>query len=415
VYDASVLTFEDSALVDNYFRHATVDRAGSTLNATRTVFARNTKLTSEEAAIAVLGGGIVKLSQSAILDSVTSGIRVEDEGSRADVEESVIRRTSGKLADNGGLGVFAISKGVVNLVSSAVTDHPVLGVYSGKGGGTVTLSKSVLAGLPPGTSPELGRCAQAAETGHLDMTDTVVIGCPQSGIGLQQGGTGTFEHIYVKDARPVKDPRFGSYGGFGLLVEDGSTATVARSSFVDDSLAGMTSSGSTVTAEAVLIRGTKELEGLTAGSAVQVSRSGTMTVTRSAFADNTLETVLVTAGRFSMSASTVHGTTKSVDGLFGHGIAIFANGQIDLTDTAVYDSTGVGLIADGGEARVVGGTFARNQVAVHVQNGSSLAQSDDAGDLGSGEIRISGSTRFVDNATRVGSGDIPVSPPPLDP
>lgn len=419
VYDAGVLTFEDSALADNYFHHAVVDGEGSTLIAKRTVFARNTRLSGEEAAISVVKGGLAKLSQSAILDSLTTGVSVEGAGSRAELEESVIRRTKGTIAESGGVGVFTATGGVAKLVSSAVTDHPVLGVYGGKDGGTVILAKSVILGTPPGGDVEFGRGASAAEKGRLEITDTAVIGCPQSGVGLQATASGTFDHLYVKDSRPIKqrvDNKIIDHGGFGLLVEDSSTATVTRSSFDGNTLAGVTSSlGSTVTVEAVLVRGTKEIPDLTAGTAFQVAANGTMTVTRSALVGNSLESVLVASGGFfSMTASTVHGTRATADGRFGHGIAVFTGARAELTDTAVYDSAAVGLISDGGQALVRGGTFARNQIALHAQNGASISQSDAAGDLASGEVRISASTRFIDNATRIGNGVLAVPGSPLE-
>ena len=415
VYDGSVLTLEDYAFVDNYFRHASVDNEGSTLIAKRTVFARNTKLKGEDAAIWVGAGALAKLSQSAILDSVTNGVRVTGANARVELEESVIRRTSGKLAASGGVGVFAADQGSVKLVSSAVTDHPVLGLYAGRAG-TVVTSKSVVLGTPAGGVVEFGRGISGAEKGRLEVSDTAVIGCPQSGVGLQAAGTGTFDRLYVKDSRPIEEKTSGLYGGFGLLVEDGSTATVTRSSFVGNALAGMTSMrNANVTAEAVFIRDTKEVPGLTAGSGVQLARSGVMTMKRSALVGNAQQSVLVASGGiFSMTSSTVHGTILSAGGLFGHGVTIFTGASVELVDTAVYDSAGVGLISDGGEARVSGGTFARNEVALHAQNGAIITQSDAAGTLASGEVRISGGTRFVDNASRVGNGVLALPKPPLE-
>jgi hypothetical protein len=387
---------------------------GSTLVATHTVFARNTKLSGEEAAISLGEGGVARLSRSAILDSVTVGIAVSDAGSRAELEESVIRRTSGKLAEAGGVGVFTQTGGVAKLVSSAITDQPVLGAYAGKDGGTIVLTKSVIVGVPPGANAEFGRGASGSSKGRLELTDTAVVGCPQSGVGVQLGSSGTFDRLYVKDSRPSKES-IGDYGGFGLLVEDGSTATVTRSSFVGNSLVGVTSTkGAKVSGEAVLVRGTKELQAAGLGSAFQIARSGTMTMKRSALVGNVGESALVTSDGFlSMTTSTVHGTRTSAAGAFGHGFVVFTGGHLELTDTAVYDSAGVGLISDGGQALVVGGTFARNAIALHAQNGASLSQSDAAAPLASGEVRISTSTRFVDNTTRVGNGVLPVPKSPL--
>jgi hypothetical protein len=422
VYDGSVVTLEDTAVVDNYFRQATVDSKDdggpgvSTLIATRTLFARNSKYMGEESGISVINGGLVKLSQSAVLDSYGQGINVTGAKSHADLTESVVRRTAGALATNGGVGVIATTSGSVTLTSSAVTENPVLGVYAGGGGGIVTLDKSVIVGVPPAQKVEFGRGASAS-TGTLTMTETAVIGCPQAGIGLQTKGTGTFDHVYVRDSRPypLSSSPTGEYGGFGMLVEDSSTAKVTNSTFEHNALAGLTSNtSSTVTAEAVLVRDTQELLKLTGGTGLQIAANGTMTMTRSAITGSIAESVIVTSGgKLSMTDSTVHGTVRDSDGLFGHGIAVFAMSRVDLTNTAVYDSAAVGLVGDGGgQAFVRGGTLAKNAVALHAQNGSMITQSDADSDLTAGEMRISTTTRFVANDSRVGSGVIvlPVSP-----
>jgi len=416
VYDGSVLTLEDTAVVDNYFRHATVDGKGSTLNATSTVFARNTKLagSDEEVSISVEDGASAKLVKSAVIDSLHAGVTVTGEGSTVELSESVIRRVSGKLKTSGGVGLTAFKSGVAKLVSSAISDMPVLGAY-GDGGGLVVLEGSTIVGLPPGAAVEFGRGASASKGGRLQFKDAAIIGCPQSGVGLQEEASGTFERLYVRDARPIRES-IGDFGGFGLLVEKASKATVTRSSFVGNTLAGITSNyDSEVTAEAVLVKSTRAIPGLTPGSALQVAVNGKLTMTRSALVGNTTETAIVTSGgALSLVRSTVHGTAKDGDGQFGHGIAVFPEATALLDDVAVYDNPAVGIISDGGRALVRGGLFARNAVAVHAQNGASVTQSDAAAeDLGGGELRVSTTTRFLDNGARVGNGVIAVPEAPI--
>lgn len=417
----SVVTLEDSAVVDNYFRHVTVDGRDaapdvSTLIATRTVFARNTKHTGMEAAITALDGGLVELSRSAVLDSYGQGIHVADEGSRAALDESVVRRSRGTLAENAGIGVAVMAKGVVELVSSAVTDHPVVGVYAGKEGARAVLEKSVVVGVPADQKVEFGRGVSASQGARLEMTDSAVVGCPQSGVGLQMSAIGVFEHVYVAGSRPYDSKTaIGQFGGFGLLVEDGSTATVKRSSFVDNTAAGLTSMHEAeVTADAVLVRGTKELSSFGAGSGLQVGRAK-MTVTHCAISGSSSESVVVGSGAVvSMSACTVHGTSRSASGSFGHGIVVFSSGRAELADTAIYDHPGVALVSDGGQAIVRGGVIARSSVAVHAQHGASISQSDATDELADGELRISSTTRFVDDETRIGSGVLALPKPPIE-
>lgn len=422
VYDGSVLTLEDVALTDNYFRHATVDGAGSTLNATRTVFARNTKLSGsdEEVSISVEDGALAKLVDSAVIDSLHEGLTVTGEGSVLELERSVVRRTSGKLKTSGGLAVSAFEKGRAHFVDSAITDMPVLGAYAGKGGGVVALERSTIVGLPASAANvEFGRGASASEGGRLEMKDVAVVGCPQSGIGVQAKSSGTFDHVYVKDSRPIKEDLAtgpSDYGGFGLLVEEESTATITNSSFVGNTLAALTShQDSEVTAEAVFVKGTRPIPGLTPGSALQVARRGKLTVTRSALVGNTTESALVTSGgTISLVKSTVHGTVKDAEGAFGHGLTVFEGASMFLDDVAVYDNPAVGLVSDGGQSFINGGLFARNGIAIHAQNGATVTQADAAEGLAGGELRVSGSTRFVDNGTRVGNGVIALPQKPIE-
>ncbi|MBS2018655.1 MAG: right-handed parallel beta-helix repeat-containing protein [Deltaproteobacteria bacterium] len=422
IYDGSVLTLEDTALTDNYFRHATVDGAGSTLDARRTVFARNTKLTGsdEESAVYVEDGALAKLVESIVIDSLHEGARVTGEGSTLELERSVVRRTSGRLKAGGGLGLSVFDKGRVRLVDSAVTDMPVLGLYAGKGGGVVAMERSTIVGLPPSaTNVEFGRGASASEGGRLELKDVAVVGCPQSGLGLQMKASGTFDRVLVKDARPIKETLStgpSDYGGFGLVVEKESTATITNSAFLGNTTSGISSNfGSEVTAEAVLVRGTREIPGLLPGSATQVATSGKMTFTRSALVGNTSETAMATtSGVLSIAKSTVHGTRKDVVGAFGHGLAVFQGASIFLDDVAVFDHPAVGLVSDGGQAFVNGGLFARNGIAVHAQNGASVTQVDGNEGLGGGELRVSSSTRFVENGARVGNGVVALPNAPLE-
>jgi|GEM_PF-2225625 len=418
VYDGSVLALEDAAVVDSYFRHATIDGKGSTLKAARTVFARMTKLVgaSEEVGVAAEDGALVELSQSAVLDSIHQGVRVTGAGSNAVLRESVIRRTSGRVKESGGVGLFVSTKGTAQVLSSAVTDSQVLGVYAGKDSGVVAVENSSIIGVPKGTPVEFGRGAGAGDGGRLEMKNTAVIDCPQSGIGLQFASSGRLERVYVKGSRPIPES-IGEYGGFGLLVEQGSTAEVLQSSFDGNALAGMTSAHeSEVTADGVLIRGTRELETFNAGSAVQIAKSGRMTMTRSALVGNTGTTALVhSGGLLTMGSSTIHGAVLGVGDTFGHGVTVFADARIELDGVAIFDNPGVGLVSDGGQAAVRGGVFARNAVALHVQNGAAITQSDvPATDLGAGELRVSTTTRFVANATRVGTGEIALPAAPID-
>lgn len=414
-YDGSQLVLEDVAVVDNYFRNITVNHARTRLEATGVYVARNTALSASaaEGGVVVELGSSAVLSRSVVTDSVHGGVRVEGAGSSAEIVESIVRRATGKLRDNAGVGVLALNAAKVKIVSSAVTEHPVLGAYAGEGA-SLEIEKSVFLGPPASRVVEFGRGANASEGASLDVRDSAFIDLPQSGLGVQFDSKGNFDRVLVQGSRPLMES-IGEFGGFGLLVETGSSATVTRSSFESNALSGISvNQSATATAEGVLVRATRIAAAAGTGSAAQVAREGQLTVRRSAFVGNASTTAIAAKTcTLRLVDSTLHGTVKGLDDSFGHGVTVFDDAVVELENVAVFDNPGVGFVSDGGRARVVGGVFARNSVGVHAQNGAQLAESDDASELGPSEVRVSSSTRFVGNGSRVGSGVVAV-PRPLE-
>jgi hypothetical protein len=147
------------------------------------------------------------------------------------------------------------------------------------------------------------------------------------------------------------------------------------------------------------------------GSGVALGEGGTIEIER-LIVERTLGIgVLAVRGAgsvFRLKKSVVRDTLLSPKFSFGYGIAGGAGSTIELEDTVISGSPVVGLAGVGGAGRVAGGAFVRNRVAIHVQDGSTLQSADDDGDLGETELRVSSSTSFEGNETKVGSGAIPV-------
>lgn len=409
-YAASVITIEDSAIVDNYFRNVSVQDRNTRLEVSRSVLARNTKLSASapSAALSVDAGATARIAHSVITDSAGLGIHADGVGSVVEVDQSIIRRATGILKDSQGIAVLAIEGARVALTSSAITDQGVLGAYAGIGA-TVAMKSSVVRGPPASQKTEFGRGAQAADNGTLDLEDTAFIGLPQSGIGVQQGGHARLEHVYVRDSRPIAES-IGDFGGFGLMVQDSSNATVKRSTFEHNALSGMTSaSSSTIDGEAILIRATQEVETAGQGSGMQIAKEASINLTRSAIVGNTGTSIVVAStGRIQLSRSVVRGTLHGSDGGFGHAFSVFDGASADLESCTVLGSAGVGLVVAGGQAVVRGGVFAQNTVALHVQDGAEITESDSVDALTGNEVRVSTSTRFLENGSKVGTGEIPL-------
>jgi hypothetical protein len=86
--------------------------------------------------------------------------------------------------------------------------------------------------------------------------------------------------------------------------------------------------------------------------------------------------------------------------------------DLTLQDTYVLDNGAVGLIFSGSSGRVAGALVAANVVGIHAQDGSMLEEVETLpGAAAPLMVRVKSTSRFVGNASRVGSGFIPVPSP----
>jgi hypothetical protein len=79
-----------------------------------------------------------------------------------------------------------------------------------------------------------------------------------------------------------------------------------------------------------------------------------------------------------------------------------------LEQSAVFDNAAIGVAVSGGRAHLVDAVVANNPVALHVQNGSFLVESADDGELGAMEVRVSPDSKFLDNGSKLGTGEVPL-------
>ena len=114
------------------------------------------------------------------------------------------------------------------------------------------------------------------------------------------------------------------------------------------------------------------------------------------------------AGSLTLTDSTVSNTKHDPSGNFGIGVLLAGGVTGTITSSTITGSEGIGIASSASGALVSHSTLSRNTVAVHVQDGASLFESDTASDDPLA-VAVSKDTQFVDNSTRVGSGTVPPS------
>jgi len=200
------------------------------------------------------------------------------------------------------------------------------------------------------------------------------------------------------------------YGGFGVLCEEQSQAALSQVTVERATLTAFAvSQGATLSLDRGLARDTTSSTTSGTGCGIQVSRGALVTVAHSRFSGNRVTTVIVANdGSADLSDSTITDTRSAADGNFGHGITVFGKGALLLRDVGIARNPGIGLVASDGSTRVTGGVVQKNTVALHVQDGSFVSDSDDKAPLKPGEVRVSSTTSFSGNDALLGTGIVPL-------
>jgi hypothetical protein len=109
----------------------------------------------------------------------------------------------------------------------------------------------------------------------------------------------------------------------------------------------------------------------------------------------------------------VRDTSVQVSGVpLGHGMLIMDSTHAVISGCEVRRSAGIGLAFSRSAASITSTTIADNAVGIHAQDGSMLAQVDVAPSQPTGvTVSVSADTTFAGNATRVGSGTVPLPDP----
>ncbi len=99
-------------------------------------------------------------------------------------------------------------------------------------------------------------------------------------------------------------------------------------------------------------------------------------------------------------------------GRYGDGIITVGDSLLEIVDTSVHSSKGGGLICSGGSARVHGGSFVGNEVALSIQDGSQLAVSAAPSPVARDQwVVVSEGTLFKSNTVKVSAGALPLPEP----
>lgn len=390
--------------------------AGSSATVRRTVV-RGTRL--DVSGTFATGLGLSQGSSSdvdGLLVEEARGIGVMASAAKLTGAHLVVLHTTKSAGPGRGLQVSKGGSAVLAESYVATSDEANVLVLEPKSSATIT--KSVVAGDPSGDRTRAAHGVRIALGASLDIAASALVSNVEVGLAVQDPGTrATVDGVLVRDTLSLREGT-SDQRGVGVGVAYGAVLHMKRSVVERNEYAGVLVSRtdddalSTATITSTLVRRTRALgETGIGGRGVEVSRGAAATLDGCAITENREVSLLVGLDGASLAVrrSIVRDTEQNAEQTFGHGILGSAGASLVVDGSWLIGHPGVGLTAAGAAATVSGSLVARCAVGVHTQDGSELQVAPTVPDAPRPpDVVISDDTRFVDNATRVGSGQIPI-------
>jgi hypothetical protein len=209
----------------------------------------------------------------------------------------------------------------------------------------------------------------------------------------------------------------GDYG-FGISVEYGATLELTDSAAVGNMAVALQISevGTAATLSAVSLRASVPNAAGGRGRGANVQFGATLAATQLAIVDD-LQTGLFVFGSGSavtMQDALIRGTVADSSG-YGHAAMVVESGRIDLLRVTLQDSAGIAMAVAGATGSLASSLVIDNAVGLHVQDGVELAELDALPpSVPSLQLAVTSDVAFSGNASRIGSGQVPLPDPLTD-
>lgn len=305
-------------------------------------------------------GSTATLTRTAIAQSSACGAQVQGSKTSLELVDSLIDGTLALGSKPSGQGIDVALDAGVSLSGSAVTGSAGVGLFLAAGG-AASATNSVIGwntSFPDGT---LGRGIEGFGKVTLNVASSALVANRE--VALVVGDVGTFAQVTGSVIRDTLGDTDG-FAGRGVNVQQGAHL------LLDD----------------CLLSGNRDV-------GLMVAMAGSTAV---------LENTVVTGTK-----------PRDMDGHFGINLSAMIGGRLDLKKSQVLNASTIAVIVAQGAATIESSLIAHNPVALQVQNGSMLQQVPELPmTVGPLDVLVTDDTLFDDNATRVGTGDVPLPEAP---
>lgn len=391
------------------------------ISASRVVIRGQAPQPPVRAAGAYARAGRILLQRAVIHDLVADGaISADQPRTIIEARDTVIRDVK---VGNGarGYGVVAYGGGEAELRNVSVIGAESVGLLARDGGSILTAVDTVVRGPAKSyavpdedltvTSERAGIGVQVLDKAQMNLENVAVIEAWGWSAYADSGGALDLKHVLIDGTRvlePKRQPALPfavglSVNGAKATIDD---VTITRSTLV---AVGAGKNGE-ITGMGLYVRDVVATEPVGTGAGVATGDGAKVDLEGSAVVDSMTSGILAMHGNAAtirFANGSIHGTRTAPEG-FGHGVLVATGGEAVIERTSVFDNAAIGVAASGGRAKLVSAIVAKNPVAIHVQQGSFIVESTDEADLSDNEVRVSPDSRFLDNGSKLGSGEIPV-------
>lgn len=418
----------DSAILDTKRIGVLTVFDGSELLVQRTEIRRTLQDSGSEVSAAVYAeGGKIALESVSVHDAVQSGIIARTKASLI-ARDTVVHGTRAGSDRQFGMGAFADQGGKLALERCAFVDNNFYGVSVAGAGTSATLRDVLARGTKAQKTNEggLGRGLDIEDGASIEGDGVTLLANDGEGIYLF-GETKTGERARVTAKRLFVDGGKNA-DGHGLFVAGGSLAEIDGALFSNSVRAGVivneTIGGAGSRSEATLVhtivRDTKKrprtgLPNEVTLDGFGIASAGNLVVRSSAIVGNVQFGLLVGSpdGATTVTSTFIGSTHPNDDGEYGHGLVALSGSALTARQVEIAGNA-VGLFFDGGGAIVSDSRIRNNAIGIHAQNGTMLTEVTRAPDaLDPAVVFVTNDSAFVDNATRVGGGELPVPANPF--
>lgn len=417
VQKQGTLLLEDVALSDNEFAAAVATSPDAGLTLRRSV-ARDSFPLAQGPAVGTFGvgayvanGANLTVEDSALFHNTTQGVVAGLGGSRpgaATLRGSTVRDTRANPAvENRARGVEA-SKGATLVVEGCtVSGNREYELFVTEGS-RARLSNTTTVGAAA-ASASAGPGLVVSADSEVEATSLAFVRPHVMGVAVEENARLRLTDSLVTDV--VLTPYAGSTGGasgVGIGEKTGGSLVLVRAVVRRAVGVGVLVSNATAALEQTLVQDTLPQADLE-GRAVSVQDQATFTATRSAFLGSH-ETGLAAfdpGTKATLTGCSVEGTHFDAFGRFGYGVIALTGASVEMSGCTVTGSQAIGVASGVGSMAIRGSFISQNPVGLHAQEGVTVVTAD-AVSLAPNVLAVSTDTRFVGNATRIGSGEVPL-------